>query len=310
MESKEMNRTVVFLDGGLGKIICSTSVMNKMKEKYGEVILVSGYPEVYWNNLNVFRTLHFQHSYLYVDYVKDCGVIKSEPYLTNEYRLQDKHLIEAYCRVLGIEYNENMKPEIYLSPQEETEAINYKRQIGEYILLQIEGGRFWQNPLQVKTNKARDYPMELAQKFVDLFNEKYKGKIKIIQISLPTESLLKNVINMTNLPSRLIFPLMKHCESFVVIDSFLNHLSAAFNKKGVVLFSATSPKRLGYLHNTNLVSDYSCRFCHKTDYVSHLGGNAFSCEKNYECAKFKPEKILEELSKIIDTCKENSLKGV
>jgi len=236
----------VISDGGLGKQIALSAITKKLSEKYGKVAIISGYPEVFFYNKYVYRNLHFQHPYLYDDYLKNVSVKRVEPYLTDEYRFQKKHLIEAYCKVLGIEYDPEMTPMIFLAQQEEDEVLRYKREVGKYILLQISGGAGGQN-------SNRDWPVTEAQKFVDLFNKEFRD-IKIIQILLPHQPILNNVIKMNHLSKRQIFPLMKYCESFVVIDSFLNHLSAAFDKKGVVLFGGTSPKRFGYKQNINLTN--------------------------------------------------------
>jgi ADP-heptose:LPS heptosyltransferase len=96
---------------------------------------------------------------------------------------------------------------------------------------------------------------------------------------------------------------MKYCESFVVIDSFLNHLSAAFDKKGVVLFGGTSPERLGYKHNVNLIKDKcACpeRPCHISDFASHLG-KWRGCDYDYDCMKITAETVFEKLKEILKT---------
>ena len=286
----------IISDGGLGKQIALTALTKKLNEKYGKVAIISGYPEVFFNNRFVYRNFHFQHPYLYEDYLKDTYVKRIEPYLTYEYRFQNKHLIEAFCKTLDIEYDQEMKPIIFLMPQEEIEVSQYKQQIGKYILLQITGGP-GNGP-----SPNRDWSIDEAQKFVNLFSKGFP-EIKIIQILLPNQPVLRGVIRMSHLNRRQVFPLMKYCESFVVIDSFLNHLSAAFDKKGVVLFGGTSPERLGYKHNVNLVKDKCIcpeRPCHVSDFASHLGKGQ-GCNYDYDCMKMNAETVFEKLKEILKT---------
>jgi len=284
----------IISDGGLGKQIALSALAKKLNEKYGKIAIVSGYPEVFFYNKFVYRNFHFQHPYLYDDYLKSTPVKRIEPYLTYEYRFQKKHLIEAFCKVLDIEYDQEMKPLIFLTPQEEDEILRYRREVGKYILLQISGGP-GNGP-----NLNRDWPVDEAQKFADLFVKEFLD-IKIIQVLLPQQPVLRNVIKMSHLNRRQVFPLMKYCESFVVIDSFLNHLSAAFDKKGVVLFGGTSSERLGYKHNINLAKDKCIcpeRPCHISDFASHLG-KVPECNYDYDCMKIGAEIVFEKLREVI-----------
>lgn len=297
----------IWIDGGLGKVVSFSACLSKLKEKYSNVIVISNYPEVFIGNPFVDRNLTPNQPYLYEDYLKDILVIKPEPYLAPEYRFEEKHIIEAFSKLVGIEYSSDMLPQIYLLPSEEKEAINYHNQIGDYILLQITGGTSYYSPQNAsgKVFRGKDYPAELAQAFVAQFRQKYANiypGIKIVQIGLEQEAQLSGVINMCKLPSRLLFPLVKYCKSYVLIDSCIQHVAASFDKKGVVLFGGTSPKRLGYANNTNLVPESLCKnpYCHRSDFYGHLGGKEQDCAYNYSCMTYSPEHVLDELSKILD----------
>ena len=295
------DRIAVLLGGGMGKMICVTALLPKMQEKYGDIILVNPYPEVFMYNPHLYRNLTYHEKYLYEDYVQDVNVISGEPYLTKEYRFERKHLIEAYCKVFDLEYSATTLPEIYLSPEEETFGQGHASQ-GDYILMHVTGGTSYYSPQNAnnKPVKSRDWDIPIAQEFVTAFKKKYPN-IRVVQVALQTEPQLKDVI-VTNLPSRMIFPLVKYAKTFVSIDGFVGHVSAAFNKKGVVLWGGTDPKRLSYPHNTNMVLDYKCSlpFCHKTDFYSHLGGKEMSCRHKYPCMQHDPNVVLDAVSKIIE----------
>jgi ADP-heptose:LPS heptosyltransferase len=235
-------------------------------------------------------------------------VIKSEPYLADEYRFKKKHLIEAYAEILGVDYDENTLPDIGTFDHEEDGFKTFQQQVlqnQEYIVMQITGGTSYYTPQTAgqKIIKSRDYPKELGQQFVDLFTAKYPN-IKVIQVGLPTEPQLQKVFYMTNLQSRAYFPVIEHCKTFVVIDSFLSHISAGYKKKGVVLWGGTNPANLGYAHNVNLSDSSLCGtlFCNRpnTFLFDTQAGALWQCNKKYNCMRIPPATILDEVSKIID----------
>ena len=295
-----MKRAGIVVEGGIGKHIAFSSLIPKLHEKYGELILISAYPEVFMNNPHVYRNFGFGAPYVYEDYLKDIPIIKQEPYLSNVYRLEKKHIIESFCKLYDIEYSEkDMHNEIYLTEQEDKHCENTTKQSikSKFILVQFVGGTSYYNPAMAgqKAYTSRDYPMDMAQQFVDEFYKKYPD-YKILQVRLPTEPLLKNVNFITNVPARNIFPYMKYCETFVVIDSFLNHVSDVYSKKGIVLWGATDPKKLGYKNNLNLCAGKKCStpFCHRpeTYFFDTVTGGVWKCPYNNMCMNISVNTIL------------------
>lgn len=292
----------VVIEGGIGKHILFSAILPKLKEKYQKVILVSAHPDVFLGNPNVWRNFHFAHPYLYEDYLKDIEVIKKEPYLETSYRLGKNHLLKVYCDLYEVEYSETLRPEVYITFVEEQNCVQFLSQINRpFILLQIFGG---QSVIGAsKVSFGRDLPVNIAQEFVNNFKAKYPG-VEVLQVRLPNEPLLQNVIPVTGSVFRFLFPLMPKCVTFVAIDSFLQHLSAAFNKKGVVLWGATDPKKLGWSHNVNIYNENSCEelFCHRPEtyfFDQTSSGMPWQCPYNYKCMQFDPDRILDEVSKII-----------
>ena len=289
----------IIIEGGVGKHIAFSATLAKAREKYGRIVLVSSYPEVFVGNENVSRNFNHSFPYLYEDYLRDIRLIKIEPYLEDEYRLQKKHIIDVFARCLGIECER--KPSVIILPQEEQDFLAFREKtLGnkKYLVIQIRGGTPPMLPeaAKTKTHFTRDYPVELAQKFVDMFRKKYPDWL-IVQVGLPTEPQLHDCVYLTNLPVRAFFSVLKYCETFVVIDSFLNHLSAALDKRGVVLWGGTNPSNLGYEHNINLYDTSLCEeiFCGRPGVLDHN----WKCTRNCNCMRISPELVLEKVSEII-----------
>ena len=92
------------INGGIGKCILATAVCRAIKKQHPEdqLIVVSGYPEVFLNNPNVDRAFAFGNlSYFYQDYIegKAFRVFVHDPYVDTYYLKQDEHLSISWCRM-------------------------------------------------------------------------------------------------------------------------------------------------------------------------------------------------------------------
>jgi ADP-heptose:LPS heptosyltransferase len=90
----------------------------------------------------------------------------------------------------------------------------------------------------------------LAQQVINLLKEEYKD-VTIIDCTLPNEPAYFNTIK-CDLHWTEVHELLKDAETFVSIDSCLNHFSASTEKHGVVIWGSTRWTQFGYNHNTNL----------------------------------------------------------
>jgi ADP-heptose:LPS heptosyltransferase len=311
-----MNRFGISLGGGLGKHVAFSALTKVIAEKYGDVILVNAYPDVFLNNPHIHRNFTPQHPYLYEDYLRNISVKKAEPYECDSYRLHKKHLLDVYAEILGLD-SAPKQPLLFLSPQEDNEAVAYKtthlkNQTGktDYILVQIFGGVPYYNPQNAaqKNSFARDLPVAIAQVLADKLKLKYPNHA-IIQIGLNTEPQLKGVINMLNLPNaRVLFSLVKHASSFIAIDSSIMHIAAAFNRKGIVLWGGTSPEKLGYDCHVNLENPLmtKCKevHCHRPEtYFFDIAGamRMWDCPYQYECMQYDVDYILDKFQTVLSS---------
>jgi ADP-heptose:LPS heptosyltransferase len=271
--AKNDKKYIVFIvDGGIGKHIVSTAVIRAAKKQYPEkeIVVVSGYPDVYKFNPHVYRAYLIGNTpYIYEDYIKDAIVLKSQPYYHNEYISGTKHIVECWCEQLNLKFD-GVKPEIVLSSKEDKMGDMFRTQHGKPILLmQVTGGAPPQivgcdcndpncehkdKPRIMPAPKMfiRNLPVQTAKNVSDELAANYKP----ILIALDTQaSWMLNSgeqVEHISAPIRQLFAAIKHSNKLLFIDSFAQHAAAALGRKAVVLWGSTNPKTLGYDMHTNL----------------------------------------------------------
>lgn len=80
----------------------------------------------------------------------------------------------------------------------------------------------------------------------------------IIQIGLPGEVKINGISDFKfNLKMKEIEKLIKNCDFWISVDSFVQHLvhNMKEQKSGIVLWSLSNPKLFGYDYNLNILKD-------------------------------------------------------
>jgi len=236
------------IQGGLGKNIAATSLIKTIKETYHDrnLIIVCSYPEVYLNNPLVDRVYQLgQTPYFYQDYIegKDVIISKHEPYHQTSHITKSKHLLENWCDVMGLKYD-NQTPTI-IPNYSHGILLGYWKRLKPVLVLQTGGG-----PMEGQKypySWTRDIPMGLAQAIV----QKYSSEYHIIHVTRPNGYSLENVERFDKQVSNMeLFSMLVASKKRILIDSSLQHASAALNLPSTVFWVGTSPKVFGYnIHN-------------------------------------------------------------
>jgi len=286
---------ILTINGGIGKNIAATAVCRAIKCNRPEdnLIIITGHPEVFLNNPNVYRVFRFGHSpYFYEDYIKNKEVdfFLNEPYNHTDYILNKKHLIQCWVEQIGFEYK-NELPELYLTP---AEIHNVKAELNfdkPVLIFQPFGGPTGQS---FQYNWNRDLSYNTAQTIVDKLQKDYN----IIQLKNSTQPLLKNVAY-TDYSIRQTFALLCFSDKRILIDSFAQHATAALNLPSSVCWITNSPRSLGYQIHTNIEPD-CCQTIstHKIDSV--LNEYDFSGNNMNQCPFLNVDKIFD-IDEIIST---------
>lgn len=242
---KENKGTVIHLNGGLGKCIIFTSVAKCYKEQFPEeeLIVISGYPEVFVNNPNIDGNYSFNVPKLWKNYYgnEDYLVIAQDPYLEDDWIKNRKiHLAEIWCDMLGCEYTHNL-PELFFSGPEVEELQQIIQVDKPLLVVQSTGGA---NPA------SRSWTRNPAKAELEEYLDRYQESYFIAHLCQPETPVLRNVHQrVDNLNRRQAMCLIYYAQEFMGIDSFGMHARAANSNAGdttIFLPLAESKERLGY----------------------------------------------------------------
>jgi len=245
------------IQGGLGKNIAGTSLVKTIKETFPDrkLIMVTSWTEVYLSNPNVDRVYVLgQTPHFYEDYIEGKDVIISmhEPYNQTAHIKKEKHLIENWCDLMGLEYT-NQTPVIVPNYSQET-LIDLWDRTKPILVIQTGGG-----PMEGQKypySWTRDMPREVAESIVEKFSNNYH----IIQITRPNGYKLEGVERLDSQLSNMeLFSLLVVAQKRVLIDSSLQHAAAALNLPSTVLWIGTSPKVFGYTLHNNILAKLTKR---------------------------------------------------
>jgi ADP-heptose:LPS heptosyltransferase len=316
-------KNLIFIsEGGIGKTIASTAVVRRLAEEYPDkrIIVVTGYPDIFSYNPHVHKVFNFNNPlYFYDDYITpESHVIKIEPYTNYDYMFNHRHLIDVWCDMIGIE-SKGALPEMFFMDNEFEASKSYVDKITnngkkKFVMLQWIGGMVPHSKdkmavfdVLMRMHK-RSLPHSVAQKLANkLVSRNYV--VGVVQHENFPDIQGAERLFFPNTPVRGVIALLKFAEGFIGIDSFLQHASVVFNKKGVVLWGGTHPKKLGYEVNTNLTREV-CKspFCHRPDsYVFDANPNTgiWNCPYNTKCMEYDADEIINAYE---DVVKDKSVK--
>lgn len=239
------------IEGGLGKSIMATAVLKAIKKQYkkANILVSTGYPDVFINNPNVNRIITNANNFgVYKDFIqnKDAKVFISDPYSTSDYITESKHLIQIWCEMFGVQYNGEM-PEMFLSKAEKQYFEPFYQLEKPIMAIQPNGGAINQ-PL--KYSWVRDIPAPIVEQVI----EHYKNDYSIVHIKREDQIMYENTIGALD-NFRSIAILLTLSKKRLLIDSSAMHIATALNLPSVVGWIGTSPKVFGYDMHHNIIAN-------------------------------------------------------
>jgi hypothetical protein len=287
-----MKYILFFVQGGIGKHIAATAVAENIKKNYPDrnLIVLSLYPEVFLNNPFIYRAYKANSlQYFYEDFLKnkDTIFLGYDPYLSNEYVTDKKHLIESWCNSFNLKYDQE-NPKLFLNQVELLKCFQ-KFKTGKPLLLIHTNGGNDNNPY----NWARDLPEFLVTDLIRQLKEKYQ----ILHIAREDQTSFADTHKVFG-DLRELFCLINLSDKRLFIDSFAQHAAAAMGKPSVVCWITTNPEQLGYnIHNNITPNSEAKVFTHNIDSIvleKDFIGLPHQCDYNISNI-FKQEEILNKL---------------
>jgi len=286
-----MNKYCLFqINGGIGKCIAATAVCAAIKKQYPdrELIVVSGYPEVFLNNPNVKKSFAFGNiSYFYQDYIQgqDTITMMHDPYLQTDAVYQRRHLIEIWCELYGVKYNGEL-PQIFMTQRE---IDGFQKQVNvdkPILLLQTNGG----GDANKKYSWARDLPASVVMEIIEHFRNHYA----IIHVKREDQMTFPNTFPLTA-PMRHIFAISLLSQKRLLIDSFMQHVTAALNLPSVACWIVNSPTLFGYdIHTHIKANPFTVKPELRNAYINefNIGGDEVEFPYDNESEIFDTSKII------------------
>jgi hypothetical protein len=247
--------SIFHIEGGLGKHIASTAVAKAIKNNHPdrELIIVCAYPQVFLNLKYVYRVYRIGNTpYFYKNYIdqKDSLIFKHEPYYTTDHIHKKMNLIENWCKLYNLEYNDE-QPEVKFNPRELQKYGNMWKTNKPIFVIQSNGGMFNQES-GLPYRWTRDIPFNVVQSIV----EKYKDDYHILQVTRPGSPVAIGATAVSHeLTTHELLSILLYSDRRLLIDSSLQHAAAAFNLPSTVLWIGTSPKLFGYDVHDNIVAE-------------------------------------------------------
>jgi len=238
--------------GGIGKQVAFTSILNKLSDK---ICIASPWGNVFLNHPMV-ESVYPDFGYGAYDMNKFFksfeNIIYTEPYY-GPFLKGEMHLIEAYHEKLNLKCD-GLYHTVTFSEEELHYYSKFIEELGDYILVQFNGSDVdFNKPLNELG--ARNVDINLAQQIINVLALDLNKKV--IEVNNGQQQF-KNTFTLRKQPEyREYLVMARYCQSFIGIDSCLNHMSAFKDnpKKGVVLWRDSEYGKLfEYSHNTNIYS--------------------------------------------------------
>ena len=297
-------KQIIFnISGGVGKNIMATAVVSALKEAHPDrsIIITSPYSFVWQNNPNVQEVVNIEKTAsFYRDYLKDTDtlIFRHDPYHTEDFVYQRKHLIEIWSELCKAQTRKPLRPELFFTEEEigkiKKRLFHDPKDKRPIFMIQTSGGYITQT---YPISWARDLPFPIALKIVAQMNKKGFRTIHIRrkdQRSLPNTEYLE-------LSLREMMGAIQFSKARLFIDSFAEHTAAAFNLPSVVTWVANSPTVFSYDLHTNILPDIGASFRHYIEsYFDKFNITGALHECPYDTDEiYKAEEILQALDKTI-----------
>ena len=249
----------IFRNGkAIGELVYLTSLVSFFYKKNYRVIVLTKYPEIFYNNFKIYLNLNSDRLFFLkkiifkilfkiegeniINFNPFNSKLKVDDHFLKNYS-QDTHFLSSVSQKLGIfmDYR-NIQNEFYFSKIEEEKLKNKLKLPDSYALIHSESKKTF------ALNK--EWGSEKMQKVVDGYNN-----ITWVQIGLSSDFPLEGVIHKFDLTIREMGFLVYKCKFLVSLEGVFNHLASCFKKKNFLILSGMLPFQASYYKNNVIISN-------------------------------------------------------
>ncbi len=301
----DFDSVALVVEGGIGRCIAATAVVRCLAAAHPgkRLVVVTGWPDPFIGNPHVARIYRIgdpQHFFEDEVLGRRTWVAHVEPYRHPDYVNAERHLVDCWCDLLGVEYDGGT-PTLFLTPGEldqgKAAMAKARRPV---VLMQASGGpvpatQDLDRLIEVRRRMhRRNLPLNIAGQVANALMAK---GYHVALVRHQNQPALAGVESVTG-PLRTIFALVPFAKHLVLIDSFMQDAAAALQRPAVVCWGGTSYKRLGWDLHTNIEQDTGCPTprCHRPNsylWDRDANGNPWDCPYGDKCMnQFDPKGIL------------------
>ena len=249
---KRFNIFVIYRIGNaIGDQLCMSAVVRLIDEQYPyRIVVISSYPEIFYNNPKVWKNISIKRFSLYISRVLrffsgpqlENFLFKNNKYSFEEYmRSSGKglHLVEAHSLHFnhGINYN-IIQNEIHLSKSEIKKYAKKFNLPESYSVIQPNSKRSY--------TPNKQWSMENFQQVVDKRND-----IHWVQVGGQNEFLLDSVEDYRDETTlRELFYIVSRSQFVFANEGLINHIASAFKVTSYVISSGFSCSSLAKYDNS------------------------------------------------------------
>ncbi len=264
-----MNRIYIKTWGGIGDIVLGTPIFQELKKINPEskiivVCVEKRHFPILQNNpfIDVLCNLSFRgYYYLAMEYFGKIKFYNMDYLRLGSSLLYKKKASEIIAEIFNIQLSDT-KLQIFLTPLEESIAQNTLKEIKNPVILQITGA----------CSENKNWRVENWSELV-----KSTPEYTFIQLGSAKEPLVEGTIDLRGkTTTRESMALVKYALGFAGIDSFMAHVTNAFDVPGIVLFGPSVIEVWGHKNNLNIRKNLPCSPC-----IDILHG--VKCPYNHPC---------------------------
>jgi len=272
------------MNGRLGDLIQTIPVINQYVEEkkpkqldcisaHDRIVLLKGVVPIdnflgRWDGKYVYPEPNMQTRVLYNVYICDyTRIINSDPGHTYATAFSSKHMMEHQARLFGLDTFKYKQPNFNITKEEKSYAKSLLPQTKKPIVLihtswlgrppygRALAAPFW-NELIQRCPEIVFIQVGVVRGGIhgtDLNLMKSDGGGDWLDYKIPTTKKTPNFIDIRSKTTvRQVIALLGMVDTFIVVDSWVNHISKLINKSGIALFGSSSANVFGYDHNINI----------------------------------------------------------